>query len=159
MDDMSKLTSVQRLGHLIVRKMAKVQAGIHEVMIGEPVWRSSDGVIWPIRKMEEGHLVNAIKMLERRGEKSVKLEQLREEFKRRHPPKERVIREKVVNKKKIMGEIRNLVVKQVFGSSGISGGEIVDIVFKMGRERGLEPEEIEKIISSVLKRCVGVYDT
>ena len=159
MDDMSKLTKVQKLGQIIVREMAKVQAKVHEVLIGEPVWRSSDGVIWPITKMNEGHLVNAINMLERRGEVSEKLDQLKGELRRRHPPKERVVREKKINKKKIMGEIRNSVVKQVFGDSGISEGEIVHEVYKMGVKRGLEPEEIEKIISSVLKRCVGVYDT
>lgn len=66
-EDMSSLTKTQLLGYLAIRFLGGLQSIIYKYVVKDLVWRSADGRCTPLRKMENGHLLNTINMLFRTG--------------------------------------------------------------------------------------------
>jgi len=56
------------LAMVLLAGLDAVRASLHEALVGEPVWVSSDGKPWRYSEMSDRHLRNSIKMLCREGE-------------------------------------------------------------------------------------------
>ena len=97
-DDLSALTTTQKIGLGIVNQVGAIQAKLHEIFVDEPVWRSADGRVTPISKMDQFHLQNSMKMMGRNGNTGYKFQQLLDEFISRMPKEKQEIpgvREKI----------------------------------------------------------------
>lgn len=63
--DWSRVPRWTRFWYRVSNFLGFLQAIIHHRFIGEPVWRSSDGRITPIKDLEDSHLNNIVRMLQR----------------------------------------------------------------------------------------------
>lgn len=67
-DDVSQLSKRQRIGYSLILGFAWLQEQLYRYVMRDRVWRSSDGTVRPLRKMNDGHLRNSIRLMERRGD-------------------------------------------------------------------------------------------
>jgi hypothetical protein len=82
-EDWSTLTFKQRIGYRLVRALGTLQAWVQARLIGEPVWRAATGKCTPISRMSDGHLYNALRMLQRTGDQPELEEMCRREYHKR----------------------------------------------------------------------------
>lgn len=82
-DDLRRLTKYQRdlytLRQVLSDALARVEGELH----GEVFWRTSNGRVMRLREMTDGHMANAIRLLERDGGQNQMLDALYHEMVRR----------------------------------------------------------------------------
>ena len=82
-DDLSQLTLREKIGFQLIQFFGWAMSIVYEQVLGEAVWRSSDGTVRTISKMGDAHLVNAAVMLRREKQQSEILKKLEAEASKR----------------------------------------------------------------------------
>jgi hypothetical protein len=77
------MTRRQRFGYWIVQLLGMAQVLCYKYLIQDVVWRSANGKVTPLRKMDRQHLWNAYNMCVRNGQKDETVHALNLEIERR----------------------------------------------------------------------------
>lgn len=79
-----RCATTDRLALKLIRLLARAQAWVHWAAFNEPIWVSTDGTVYRYYELDDRHLSNIIKLLERSGEGHTTVyRRLRDEWKRR----------------------------------------------------------------------------
>lgn len=159
-DDLSNLTERQRKGWEIINGLGEQMEKIFDEMIGEPVWRSADGRVSPISKMDNNHLRNSINMLERRGEgNTLKCEQLKAEWNKRHP---RNLGVQAMNTGPSKKQLRKAGKKELYErlhDMCLRGASFGDVEEEASKELALSPSTVRYIVNKIRQNFeMGVYE-
>jgi hypothetical protein len=77
------MTRRQRFGYWLVQLLGMAQVLCYKHIIKDIVWRSANGKVTPLRKMNQQHLWNAYNMCVRQGVNDSTVRALAEEIDRR----------------------------------------------------------------------------